>query len=90
MRDRYPEEKGKLQINGHQMEWVMRRSKGESFFGVRGGRIFKLLIKKDGEVTLEYERGYSKKPESEDEETSLCLSHLIEKYGRIKKKEKKE
>ena len=90
MRSVYPEEKGKTTINGHLMEWVLRRSKGESCFGIRSSRIFELELKKDGQVTLEYGRGYSRKPDKEDEETSLCLSYLIDKYGRNKKKERQE
>lgn len=90
MKSVYPEEKGKTMINGHQMEWVLRRSKGESCFGIRSSRIFELVLKKDGKVTLEYERGYSKEPDKEDEESVLCLNYLLDKYGRNKKKEKKE
>lgn len=90
MKSRFPEERGNMTINGHKMEWVLKRSKGESCFGIRSSRIFELELKKDGEVTLEYGRGYSRRPNQEDEETALCLSHLIERYGRVKKKEKKE
>jgi hypothetical protein len=88
MKKVYPEEKGKLTINGKQMEWKMTRSKGESAFGIRGSRIFQLIVAKDGRITLMYDRGYSVKPENEDEETALCLSHLIERYGKEKRKEK--
>ena len=83
----YLKEHGKIDFSGHKMEWTMRRSKGESFFGIKGSRIFELHLKKDGEVTLEYERGYLKKPE--DEETKSFLNYLIDKYGKEKKKEKK-
>jgi hypothetical protein len=88
MKSVYPEEKGKITINGCQMEWVLRRSKGESCFGIRSSRIFELELKKDGKVTLEYGRGYSKQPDKEDEESALCLNYLLDKYGRSKKKEK--
>ena len=89
MKQPYPEENGKIKIKDCQMEWRMRRSKGESVFGIRGSRIFELTIIKDGKKTLEYERGYSKKPAEEDEETALCLSFLIDRYGKVKKKERK-
>ena len=91
MRTVYPEEKGKMDINGHRMEWILRRSKGESAFGIRGSRVFALKILKDGKKTLEYERGYSMnlKPDQEDEETTLCLNYVLDRYGRAKKKEKK-
>ena len=92
MKKVYPEEKGKITINGCKMEWVMRRSKGESFFGIRGSRIFELQIKRNDEVTLSYGRGFptTKQPNNEDEETVLCLNYLIDKFGKNKKKERKE
>lgn len=90
MRQVYPEEQGKIEINGHKMEWKMRRSKGESCFGIRGSRIFDLNVWKDSEKTLEYEHGYSMKPEEDDEETKVCLNYLLDKFGKEKKKEKKD
>ena len=89
MKTTYPEENGKITINGHKMEYAFRRSKAESAFGIRGSRIFELTVMKDGKKTLEYGRGYSLKPEKEDEETALCLSHLVGTFGKMKKKEKK-
>ena len=86
MKTVYPEEKGKLDVNGHKMSWIFRRSKGESAFGIRGSRIFELKIFKDDKMTLEYERGYSLKPDKEDEETPLLLSYLIDKFGKERRK----
>ena len=90
MKTVYPEEKGKITIQGHKMEWVLRRSKGASAFGIRGSRIFMLDIFRDGQKTLGYGRGrdLSIKPDKEDEETEMCLSYLIDKFGREKRKEK--
>ena len=85
----YPEEKGSVMINGHKMEYVMKRSKGESCFGIQSSRIFFLKLDKDGKSTADYDRGYSLKPDKEDEETALCISYLVDRYGRNKKKEKK-
>lgn len=85
-----PPESGKVMINGHEMEWTMKRSKNESFFGVRGSRIFELTLKKDGKVSGVYEKGWTKRPEKEDDETSLCISFLVDKYGKSKFKKKKE
>lgn len=90
MKNVYPEENGKIEINGHWMEWKMRRSKGGSIFGIHGSRIFELSLMKDKGLTLEYNRGYLRKPEKEDEETALCLSYLLDKFGKEKKKEKKD
>lgn len=90
MRNVYPEEKGAIVINGFNMEWTMRRSKGESAFGIRGSRIFELTIKKDGAVTGEYNRAWGRKIDNEDEESILCLNLLLDSYGKQIPKKRKE
>ena len=81
---------GSIEINGYKMEFVMRRSKTESAFGIRGSRIFELEMKKDGNVTGKYAQGWLKQVSEEDEETALLLSYLVDKYGRSRPKKKKE
>lgn len=84
----YPQETGEIVINGHRMSWTMRRSKGESIFGIHGSRIYELEIRKDDKVTGEYERGWTQKIDNEDDESAICLSFLIDKYGRNRQKKK--
>ena len=86
----YPEEKGSLRIHECRMEYIMKRSKGESAFGIQGSRIFYLRIIKDGRTTGLYDKGWNPKIPSEDEESVLCLQHLINTFGKEKKKEKKQ
>lgn len=85
-------ENGSIVINGHKMEWTMKRSKTESAFGVRSSRIFYLILKKDGKVIGEYNRGWTigKKVDNEDEEGMLCISYLVDKFGKDSPKKKKE
>lgn len=90
MKKVYPQENGKTTINGHKMEWTFRRSKGESVFGIQGSRIFELEIKRDGAVSAEYAHGWSKRISKDDEESALCLEHLLNTYGKEKRKEKKD
>ncbi len=80
----YPTEAGRIDINGHRMEWAMKRSKSESAFGIQGSRIFDLTLKKDGVIVGEYEHGWSKIIPKEDEESNLCIKHLLRTYGRNK------
>ena len=87
---RCPVETGELAIQGHKMSWKMQRTQSESAFGIRGSRIFHLLLKKDGQTVGEYDRGWSKSIEKEDEESALCLSYLVDKYGRMARKKKRE
>ena len=88
MKSVYPDEYGKTTINGAKMEWRFKRSKGESIFGIRGSRIFELELKRNGIISGSYERGWSKKIANDDEESSLCLEHILNTYGREKRKEK--
>lgn len=90
MKKVYPDEYGKTTINGQKMEWKFKRSKSESAFGVRGSRIFQLEIKRNGTVSAMYDRGWAKQIAKDDEETPLCLEHILNTYGREKPKKRKE
>ncbi len=90
MKKVYPDEYGKTMINGVKMEWRFKRSKSESAFGIRGSRIFELEIKRDGKVTALYERGWAKRIGKDDEETTLCLEHILGTYGKEKQNKRKE
>lgn len=83
-------ETGSIMINRHRLSWKMKRSKGESCFGIRGSRIFALELAKDGTVTGLYDRGWEKQIPAEDEESALALSHILNTYGKEKKKKEKE
>lgn len=90
MKNFYPDEKGKNVINGHKMEWRFKRSKGESVFGIKGSRIFELELKKDDAVTGSYERGWVTRIKDDDNESKLCLEHILNTFGKEKKKERKD
>lgn len=91
-RQQFHLEQGSMTINDHKMSWTMKRSKNRSAFGLRGSRIFYLLLQKDGTIVGEYDRGWdiSKKPYSDDEESMLCISYLVDRYGQETPKKKKE
>ena len=88
----YANESGSMVILSHNMEWTMKRSKSSSAFGIGGSRIFYLELKKDGKVIGLYDRGWTlgKKIDKEDEEGTLCLRYLIDKYGKDNPKKKRE
>lgn len=86
-------EKGSITIHGHKMEWKMARSKNSSIFGIRGSRIFNLELMKDGNLIGVYDRGWdiSKgKLYEEDEEAALCISYLVDKFGKDTPRKRKE
>ena len=87
---RYPQETGTMTINGSKLDWSLRRCKGESAFGIHGSRIFELELKKDGEIVGQYDLGWKKKVPKEDDESSVCLTYLLERFGKEKPKKKKD
>lgn len=88
----FSNEHGEITINGYKMSWQMKRCGSASFFGIRGSRIFWLELKKDGKLIGKYDRGWdiSCKPDKDDEEASLCISYLVDKYGKDSPKKKKK
>lgn len=86
----YQTESGNIVINHHRMSWTLKRSKGESCFGIQGSRIFELELKKDESLIGAYNRGWDKRIPQEDEEGSLALGYIIRTYGKEKMKKKKE
>lgn len=60
--------------------WV-KHFEEPSQFGINGGRISKLMIKKDGVITCNYDRGWDIEPKAEDEMTNLALCILLNNYN---------
>ncbi len=52
-----------------------------SRFGINGGKISKLMIKKDGVITCNYDRGWDVEPQDDDEMTKLALCILLNNYN---------
>ena len=68
---------GNLQINESVFYYWMKQYDEGSQFGIKGGRISKLTLKRNGEVVCNYDRGWDIKPT--DPETQLVLEHLLQK-----------
>lgn len=58
--------------------WVKHFDKG-SQFGIDGGRISKLIIKRSGEIVCNYDRGWDINPV--DEDTEFALAILMKDYN---------
>ena len=58
--------------------WVKHFDEG-SQFGIDGGRISKLMIKRSGEIVCNYDRGWDIKPV--DEDTEFALDILMKDYN---------
>lgn len=58
--------------------WIKHFDEG-SQFGIEGGRISKMMLKRDGEVVLNYDRGWDIEPS--DPDTQLARDILIHEYN---------
>ena len=58
--------------------WVKHYEEG-SLFGIDGGRISKLMIKRGGEIVCNYDRGWD--VEAVDEDTEFALAILLKDYN---------
>lgn len=58
--------------------WVKHFEEG-SHWGIDGGRISKLMIKREGEIVCNYDRGWDVKPV--DEDTEMALAILMKDYN---------
>lgn len=48
-------------------------------YGIEGGRISKLMIKRGGEIVCNYDRGWDIKPVGEDTEFALAI--IMKEYN---------
>lgn len=84
-------EKGKFELEGHEIRYEMIRSNEPSAFGIQGSRIFELNLFKDGTMIADYCKKWIKVPYGEDDIGHMALQYMVEKYGQAKpKKMKKE
>ena len=53
--------------------WVKHYEEPSETYGINGGRISKLMIKRGGEIVCNYDRGWDIKPVDEDTEFALAI-----------------
>lgn len=66
---------GSLKVNGEIFHYWMKQFDKGSEWGIDGGRISKLTLKRDGKEVCNYDRGWDIEPE--DENTQLALEILL-------------
>ena len=59
--------------------WVKHYEELSEDYGIDGGRISKLMLKRNGEITYNYDRGLDIEPV--DEETEMALAILMKEYN---------
>ena len=60
--------------------WVKHYEEPSEDYGIDGGRISKLMLKRNGEIAYNYDRGPDIEPV--DEETEMALVILMKEYRR--------
>lgn len=59
--------------------WVKQYEEPSEEYGISGGRISKLMLKQDGRVVYNYDRGVDVEPQTPEAETALAI--LIREYN---------
>ena len=59
--------------------WVKHFGEPSKQYGINGGRISKLMIKVDGKVTANYDRGWDTEPLDEPARLACCI--LLDNYN---------
>ena len=70
---------GSIKIGEDIFRYWIKQYGGGSVYGIECGRISKLMIKRNGEIVCNYDRGWDIKPV--DEDTEFMLAILIKDYN---------
>ena len=70
---------GTILISGKGYRYWVKNYEEGSQFGIDGGRISKLMIKRGGEIVCNYDRGWD--VEAVDEDTEFALAILLKDYN---------
>ena len=66
---------GSIRVNGEVFHYWMKRYENGSKWGIEGGRISKLMLKRDNKIVCNYDRGWDIEPA--DENTRLATELLL-------------
>ena len=64
-----------IKVNGKVFHYWMKQYEAGSHWGIDGGHISKLMLKRDGKIVCNYDRGWDIEPT--DENTQLALELLL-------------
>jgi hypothetical protein len=70
---------GRIKVGGSTISYWIKSFEEGSQFGIDKGRISKLMLKRDGKVIANYDRGWDIMPV--DSEAEAALAELIEKFN---------
>ena len=65
---------GKFDLNGAGYRWCAKvYDEPSEDYGIEGGRISKLEIRRDGETVCNYDRGWDNEPEIEQDQQAFAI-----------------
>ena len=70
---------GTLGVNGDIFHYWVKQYEEPSQFGIEGGRVSKLTLKRKGQIVCNYDRGWDIRPV--DENTEVALRILLKDYN---------
>ena len=70
---------GSLKVYNSVFHYWVKHFDERSQFGINGGRISKMMLKRDGKIVLNYDRGWD--IEASDPDTELARDILIHEYN---------
>ena len=70
---------GTLGVNGDIFHYWVKQYEEPSQFGIEGGRVSKLTLKRKGQIVCNYDRGWDIRPVDENAETALRI--LLKDYN---------
>ena len=73
--NRYMWKEGSIKVNGEVFHYLIKQYDKGSEWGIDGGRISKFMLKRDGKIVCNYDRGWDIEPA--DENTQLALELLL-------------
>lgn len=66
---------GSLSVNGEIFHWWMKAYDAPSRFGIYGGKVSKMMLKRSNQIVMNYDRGWDIQPV--DENTKLAMELLL-------------
>lgn len=70
---------GTLGVNGDIFHYWVKQYEEPSQFGIEGGRVSKLTLKRKGQIVCNYDRGWDIRPV--DKNTEIALRILLKDYN---------
>ena len=70
---------GSLRVRSSTFHYWVKHYEEPSEYGIKGGRISKLMLRRNGEIVYNYDRGLDTKAKDEDTETALAI--LLKEYN---------